>query len=97
MTASDDSGTGQGSRITWGRVLGIVLLTVLLSVGLSVWLISAYVFPTAFTPTVLDASENRVLEAKLDGVEFRGADLRGAQYDASTRWPSGFKMGALKP
>lgn len=71
MTASDDSTTGPGSprRVTWPRVLGIVALTVLVSVGLSIWLISTYVFPTAFEPTLLDASENRVLEAKLDGLE----------------------------
>lgn len=71
MTESHDSKTGRDSpqRLTWPRVLGIVFLAVIVSVGLSFWLITTYVFPKALTPTVLDASESRVLEAKLEGLE----------------------------
>lgn len=54
---------------SWPQVLGIVLLAVVASVAISVWLIKTYVFPTAFTPIVLDAAETQVLNAKLEGLE----------------------------
>lgn len=58
-----------GRRPSWLQVLGIALFAVVTSVAISVWLIKLYVFPTAFTPTVLNATETRVLNAKLEGFE----------------------------
>ena len=52
--------------LSWLAIIGIVLLTVLLSVGLTVWFVNWYLFPKQFEPVELSARETVVLEKKLD-------------------------------
>jgi hypothetical protein len=47
------------------KVAGLILLTVLLSVGITLWLVFAVLFPTEFKPVTLNEKEALVLEQKL--------------------------------
>jgi hypothetical protein len=46
-------------------IVGGILLTVLLSVGITVWVISYYIFPDKFEPVVLNQKEDQKLNTKL--------------------------------
>jgi len=47
------------------KVFGLMLLTIIISVGLTVWLVSAYLFPKKFDPVTLNDREETVLTQKL--------------------------------
>ena len=52
----------------------IILVTVLLSTGLTVWVLTQYVFPKQFKPVELNQAEQQVLDRKLRVFEgFEGA------------------------
>ena len=51
------------------KATGLVLLAVALSVGITLWIVWAYLFPTEFRPVTLNQKETQVLEAKLDRLE----------------------------
>ncbi len=67
-------------------ILGLILVTVLISVGVTVWLINGYIFPKKFKAVVLSQKEESVLDQKLK--RFRGlgsADTsKGAQTTSLT-------------
>jgi hypothetical protein len=50
------------------RTFGIVVITVVLTLGISYWLVTTYLFPDAFTPVVLNQKEQRVLDQKLQRI-----------------------------
>lgn len=79
MTATRGDEASAERRPSWPQVLGIVLLAVVISVGVSVWWVQAYLFPKTFEPVVLDPQESRALEAKLEGLDAgkRPADRSG--------------------
>ncbi|RTZ63610.1 MAG: arginine N-succinyltransferase [Aquificaceae bacterium] len=52
--------------------LGLMLLTVIISVGLTTWLITVYLFPKNFDPVELSSKEETVLESKLNQFGFFG-------------------------
>jgi len=52
------------------QVLGIVLLTVVVTVGLTLWIAKTYIFPSQFEPVVLSVQEEQQLSAKLDSFAF---------------------------
>ncbi len=47
-------------------IIGIILLTVLLSVGITLWVVNHYIFPNKFDPVVLSQKEDNRLSSKLD-------------------------------
>ncbi len=47
-------------------IIGGILLTVLLSVGITLWFVSYYIFPKKFDPVVLSQREDNKLNKKLD-------------------------------
>jgi hypothetical protein len=47
-------------------ILGVVLVTVLLSVGITIWIINHYIFPKKFDPVVLNQREATRLDKKLE-------------------------------
>lgn len=53
-------------------ILGIVLLTVIISVGVTFWLINYYLFPKRFEPVTLNQRETTTLEQKLNQVGLFG-------------------------
>ncbi len=46
-------------------ILGIILITILVSVGVTIWIINSYIFPKCFHPVELTQKEERVLNKKL--------------------------------
>jgi len=58
----------QGLR--WTQVLLIVLATILVTVGVTYWILSAYVFVKEFKPVELKAREEQVLNAKLRAIGY---------------------------
>lgn len=46
-------------------ILGLMLITVLISVGITVWIINNYIFPKRFVPVELSQKEERILDQKL--------------------------------
>lgn len=59
------------SRI--GLIIGVILLTVLLSVGITLWVINHYIFPKKFEPVVLSEREDTRLDTKLDEFSWLGS------------------------
>ncbi|MEE9339318.1 MAG: hypothetical protein V3U87_14675 [Methylococcaceae bacterium] len=47
-------------------IIGGILLTVLLSVGITLWIVNHYIFPNKFDPVVLSQREDNKLSSKLD-------------------------------
>lgn len=56
----------ESNRRSWLQIAGIIAVTVLLSVAITVWFLNYYLFPRQFEPVQLDARETAVLEQKLD-------------------------------
>ena len=54
-------------------VLGLMLLTVVISVAVTVWVLNVYLFPKRFEPVELSAGEQQTLEQKLSVFERWGA------------------------
>ncbi|MCK5918979.1 MAG: arginine N-succinyltransferase [Cocleimonas sp.] len=54
------------------RTLGIMLLTVIISVAATTWLITVYLFPKNFEPVELSDKEETVLESKLRAIGITG-------------------------
>ena len=69
MEANTPSTTESGKRFGWFQVLMIVLVAILVTVGLTLWLVKYYLFPSEFTPVTLDVQEEQVLSAKLESLD----------------------------
>jgi hypothetical protein len=63
-------------------ILGLILVTVLISVGVTVWLINSYIFPKKFKAVVLSQKEESVLDQKLK--RFRGLGSTDTSKEAQT-------------
>ncbi len=70
-------------RFDWLHVSLLVMLTVLVTVIGTVWVVRVYLFPSEFKPVTLSGREQQVLQRKLDwlGIEPRPAP-RGAEASA---------------
>lgn len=64
-------------------VFGLMLLTILISVAVTVWFINWYLFPKRFEPVELSVGEQQVLSQKLQRFEAFG--LGGSDSDNSER------------
>lgn len=64
---SDNSGSQQPQRHSSGlRTALIVLVTVIVTVGATLWVVRIYFFPSDFRPVHLNPREEQVLDDKLD-------------------------------
>lgn len=73
MTEPDNSiNTDQKNERKFGclQVFGIVLLTVLVTMGVTLWVAKTYIFPSQFEPVVLTSQENQQLSEKLSRLDF---------------------------
>ncbi len=52
------------------QVFGIILLTVIVSTGVTLWVAKTYIFPSQFKPVVLSAHEEQKLSDKLSSFGF---------------------------
>lgn len=79
----------------WGQVLLIVLLTMVVTIAGTYWVLKTYIFATAFTPVVLSTKEEKTLEGKLHMLgfepEFPSPAINKKENDEIT------KDGFLKP
>ncbi len=64
-------------------ILGIVLITIIISVGVTVFIINSYIFPKQFDPVVLTQKEESVLSKKLKW--FSGIGTSTDNTDNSTK------------
>ena len=48
------------------RTFGIVVITVFITSSVAYWLVTSYLFPTAFTPVVLSSNDQQRLDQKLE-------------------------------
>ncbi len=51
------------------QVTGIVTFAILMSVGVTVWVVRTYLFPSEFTPIELTVAEQKVLDEKIDRLD----------------------------
>lgn len=77
------------------QVLGIVMLAVLVTIGITYWVLSTYIFAKEFKTVTLSPAEERVLEDKL---QVLGLDLETGAKPAVEVDPAEFdRQGNLKP
>ncbi len=55
-------------------IIGGILLTVLLSVGTTLWVINNYIFPNKFDPVILSKKEDNRLDTKLEQFNWLGGN-----------------------
>jgi hypothetical protein len=75
-TTTDNLMNADRKRFGWLHVALFILATIVLTTIASVWIIKAYIFPTAFTPVTLSTKEERALNTKLERLEALGASRR---------------------
>jgi hypothetical protein len=70
---SDISGNDQPQRHSSGfRIALIILVTVLVTVGATLWVVKLYFLPSEFRPVHLSASEEQILDDKLERLDTLG-------------------------
>lgn len=60
--------TSSDTNIGCLHIVGVILLTVFISVSVTLWVIQYFLFPKPFQPVTLDAREASVLEQKLQQI-----------------------------
>src|SRR5512139_3296475 len=60
---------GKKLRFSFLQVMGIVALVMIVTVLLTAWWVKHYIYASKFTPTVLTAKEQKVLDSKLVKLE----------------------------
>ena len=68
MQAESPAPAEQRKGLGWPQVLVIVLAAMLITVGVTLWLVKTYIFPSEFQPVALDAREQQVLDRKLENL-----------------------------
>jgi hypothetical protein len=86
MTSDNSSGQHPQRHSSGLRTALIVLVTVLVTVGATLWVVKYYFFPSEFRPVHLSAREEQVLDNKLERLDTLGAGP-GRRHDS----------GALEP
>ena len=86
MTTELEQTTPHKSRSIW-QILGLMLLTVLLSVGITTWVVYLMLFPSDFTPVTLSHSEEQRLEQKLKRFEGLQPSARSRPQGKTTLTP----------
>jgi hypothetical protein len=81
MNTDRDNSTAQPTtrRFDALHVSLLVLVAILLTGIAAVWIIRTYIFPNEFKPVILNAREERVLDAKLDRLETWTTGRRAAR------------------
>jgi hypothetical protein len=90
-----DSARSDRQGISLPRVLLIVLVTVLVTLGGSYWVLKTYVFAREFKPVELSAKEERVLDSKLRVLGYQPE--RGSVDNTAPSADEFDKQGVLKP
>jgi hypothetical protein len=73
MTSDNSSGQQPQRHSSGFRTALIVLVTVLVTVGVTLWVVRIYFFPSEFRPVHLSPGEEQVLDDKLERLDALGA------------------------
>ncbi len=93
---NDNAPPRPGRRFGCLHVTLLVLAAVLVTAGITFWIVRAYVFPSEFKPVTLDAKEERALSAKLERLDpLTGSDEVSKESPATGRGQDG--AGTLQP
>ena len=79
----------RGRRFDWLHILLLVLVTVMVTAGITVWLVKTYVFPSEFVPVSLSPGEERALNDKLERFESLQVERYRRQVQAQAPAASG--------
>ncbi len=74
MTQNNKTESTSSSGLGWLKITGLLLLTIIVSVLITVWAMKNYLFVSEFTPVTLNSQEEKVLQSKikkLDVIEVR--------------------------
>jgi len=64
----------------WTHVLLVMLIMMVITIGITVWVVKSYIFPSEFTPVTLSMKEKRVLDEKLERLDsFQSGKIAGQQ------------------
>ncbi len=55
--------------IRWTHILLMMLIMMVITIGVTVWIVKSYIFPSEFTPVSLNVKEKRVLDEKLQRLD----------------------------
>jgi hypothetical protein len=76
------SHNSEPKRLGWLQLTLIILFAMVVTAGVTLWLVKTYLFPTQFTPVALTGEEQRTLSRKLERLEIAppvaAADQSGA-------------------
>ena len=86
---------GQGRGMSGMKIFLIVLVTMLVTVGVTLLVVKYYFFPSEFKPVQLSVKEEQVLDAKLDRLESLDAAYQPRR--KVTAADAGSDAGALEP
>jgi len=57
------------SGVRWTHVILIMLVMMVVTIGITVWVVKSYLFPSEFTPVTLNTKEESILDAKLQKLD----------------------------
>ena len=66
---TQNSKTENSSGLGWLKITGLLLLTIIISVLITVWVMKNYLFVSEFTPVTLDTKEEQILQSKLEKLD----------------------------
>lgn len=69
MDTEASTGSEHGRHTSGFRIFLIVLVTILVSVGITLGIVKYYLFPSEFKPVQLSAAEEQILDAKLNRLD----------------------------
>jgi len=69
MTAEATTSTPEKRSLSGLQVFLIVLATIIITVGVTYWVLRTYIFPAEFRPVELSVKEEQVLNAKLEQLD----------------------------
>lgn len=80
------------------RTFGIVIITIAITVGVGYWVVTTYLFPTSFTPVVLNAKDQQRLDQKLERLGGnKASNTRQTQYTDADAEPEAYtEIGASR-
>lgn len=74
-TELQDTNDQKHTGIRWKHVLLLMLVMMIITIGITVWVVKSYIFPSEFTPVTLSTKEERILDNKLEKLDtFQAAD-----------------------
>jgi hypothetical protein len=96
ITANTDTATKR--RLSGLQIFLIVLATIIVTVGVTYWVLRTYIFPAEFRPVELSVKEEQVLNAKLERLDsLQARRTRGAAKIAQQKAAAAANPEYLEP